>query len=747
MIQEGRLFSLQTSLGPDVLLLESFTGREAMSHLFRFELEMVSEEEDIKPVDIVGKLVKFELQSQAGEPRVFNGHISRFSAGERADSGFRRYRATVVPWLWFLTKTSDCRVFQGKNAVEIAEQIFGEYGFSDYDASNVRTAPPSLPYCVQYRETDFNFLSRLWEDAGIFYFFRHDGDRHVLVLADSTAAYQDCPEHEVRCVPGSLTGNHIYRWEHQYEFVSGQHTNLDYNYETPSTRLMSQVPTVLDLPDAPKWEIYDFPGEYPDKSQGDAKTQVRMEEEEAAFHVVEAESNCVTFCVGGKFLLKDHDRCPSENGKAYSILSISHAAVDPSFAYEGAKTARYSNTFLCTPEKVVFRPPRTSVKPFVHGPQTALVVGPSGEEIYTDDQGRVKVQFHWDREGKKDEKSSCWIRVAQNWAGKTWGSFFLPRIGQEVVVHFMEGDPDCPLVTGGVYNPEQMPPVSLPGSKTQTTIKTRSTKGGGPANFNEIRFEDKKGGEELYIHAEKDNTFIVENDRNKNVGHDESSSIGNNRTEKVGVDEKITIGSNRTEKVGADEKVDIGANRTKTVGSNDTLTVGANQSRTISGNRDDKVSGNETRSVSGDRTRSVSGSESVTVSLQRTHKVGINETIGVGVAQEITVGAEQTVKVGANQTITVGADQSTSVGANQTNSITAGRKSTVGEDDQLDVTKKLTITAGEEISITTGKASIVLKKDGTITINGKDITIDGSGEITAKAAKDFTLKGQKILQN
>jgi type VI secretion system secreted protein VgrG len=378
-----------------------------------------------------------------------------------------------------------------------------------------------------------------------------------------------------------------------------------------------------------------------------------------------------------------------------------------------------------------FRPERVTPKPIVQGPQTAIVVGPSGDEIHTDEYGRVKVQFHWDRLGKSDENSSCWMRVSHPWAGKNWGMVAIPRIGQEVIVDFLEGDPDQPIITGRVYNAEQMPPYELPANKTQTGVKTRSSTGGSPANFNEIRFEDKKGEEQLFIHAEKNQDISVENDETHSVGHDrtktidndETSHIKHDRTETVDNNEKITIGVDRTEQVGNNETITIGVNRTESVGANESITIGAN------------------------RTISVGASETASVALQRTHAVGVNESIAIGAAQEIAIGAAQVVAIGADQSIKVGANQSEEVGSNQTSKVGSNRSAEVGSDDSLKVGKNLVIDAGDSVTIKTGSASISMKKDGTITIKGKDITVDGSGKINVKAGGNIVMKGSKILQN
>jgi type VI secretion system secreted protein VgrG len=410
----------------------------------------------------------------------------------------------------------------------------------------------------------------------------------------------------------------------------------------------------------------------------------------------------------------------------YLLTEVQHAAsvgdgYDTSTAAGGE--AHYTNSFTCMPYDVPYRPQRLTPKPIVQGPQTATVVGKAGEEIWTDKFGRVKVQFHWDREGRRDENSSCWIRVSHPWAGKGWGAVSIPRMGQEVIVDFLEGDPDQPIITGRVYNAEQMPPYGLPANQTQSGVKSRSSKEGTPDNFNEIRFEDKKGEEQLFIHAEKNQDIEVENDethwvgrdRRKTIDQDETTEVKRDRTETVGRNESITIGDNRTEKVGKDESITIGDNRTEKVGKDESITIGDN------------------------RTEKVGKDESITIGDNRTENVGKNESI--------TIGDNRTEKVGKDESITIGDNRTENVGKDETVSVGNNRSHRIGDNDALSVGKVLSITAGDQITIKTGSASIIMKKDGTITIQGKDITVKGSGKITINANNDIIMKGQKILQN
>ncbi len=734
--QEARFLRLAIEgQGADDFILVNFSGTEAISRLFSYQLEVLSEKSDVKPGDLIGKKLAWSVQYGQDQLRNFKGYISHLSLGGRGLYNMFSYRVVVVPWLWFLRCSANCRIFQNKTVDQIIKTIFSEYGFSDFKI-DLKGSHPEREYCVQYRETAFNFISRLMEDEGIFYYFNHEKGKPGLLIADDPAAYTDFPGNSVHLSTDTQAFDHIDSWEHQFEFCSGKYTHTDYNFETPSTKLLTGDDTIItDVPDAKKFELFDYPGDYLIGANGKSRAKFRIEEEEAAYHTIAGSGNCATFTPGGKFQIEDVD---SEKGKTYLITSIRHSGSDTNVS-NNAGESDYSNTFVCIPSKVKYRPARVTPKPVVHGTQTAVVVGPAGAEIYTDKYSRIKVQFYWDRLGKVDENSSCWVRVATPWAGKQWGMIHIPRMGQEVVVDFLEGDPDRPLVIGSVYNAEQMPPYGLPANRTQSGIKTRSSLGGSPANFNEIRFEDKMGSEMLTIHAEKDQEIGVE--------HDEAHSVGHDRTKTIGHDETTHVGNNRTETVDANETITVHGNRTETVDKNEVITIHQNRTET--------VDQNETITVSQNRTRTVSQNESITVLMMRTHTVGINETITVGAAQEITVGAGRTVSVGGSQSVTIGSSQTISVGKSQEVSIGEDLAESIGknhavkvaEDNSIDVGKNFSLTAAESITLKTGDASIKMSKDGTIEIKGKDITIQGSGDITVKASKDITMKGQKIAQN
>ena len=539
--QAERRIGIETPLGKDKLLLTAFSGEERMSGLFRFELQMLSEEGSIKPDEIVGKPVDFYVRHPDDEKRYFNGVVNRFVYAGKNDR-VHMYRAQVVPWMWLLTKGSDCREHETNgqsNAKDIIDGLLHDLGFSDYSWSLKRT-PENRDYCVQYRETHYEFLTRLLAEEGIYYYFKHEKGKHELVMTDHVDGVADCKDAEARLLSNlsqpEVTDN-LSGWHHEYEFTTGKFSHTDYDFENPTTSLEVKKDSLVKLPGNSQLEFYDHPGRYIKKGLGDGLAKLRIEQEEAGHDSVTGSSVCRSFSPGGRFKVSEHHN-ENEKGEKWVLTEVHHSAQQGGSYLTGAGPSDeiYSNTFRCIPAKTVFRPPHQP-KPQVHGLQSAVVVGPSGDEIYTDEYGRVKVEFHWDRE----HKSSFWVRVSTPWAGTNWGMVNIPRIGQEVIVEFLEGDPDKPVVTGMLYNKQNMPPYDLPANMTQSGIKTRSTKSGGDDNFNEIRFEDKKDEEEIYIHAEKDLNCVVENNETRQVGYedmdkgDQEIDIYNDQKLKVGL--------------------------------------------------------------------------------------------------------------------------------------------------------------------------------------------------------------------
>jgi type VI secretion system secreted protein VgrG len=569
--QDNRRIGVATPLGKDVLLLSSFQGEEGISRLFHFDLELLSENESIDFDAMVGKNVTVWITLADGSARYINGQVSRFSQGGR-DANFTSYRAEVVPWLWFLTRTSDCRIFQKKKAPDIIVKIFNDFGFQDY-ALRLYGSFVEREYCVQYRETAFNFVSRLMEEEGIFYFFEHENGKHKLVLANSPTEHKPCPHQATvryEKSPGGWQENDvILEWQLQQELRPGKYTLDDYDFKNPATDL------TVNVSGKGTYELYDYPGEYVQRAAGDDLVRVRLQETETPYQVGYGSSDCRAFTSGYKFNLTDHYR--GSQNQPYTLTLVRHTASQGGDFRSGSMATNdeefnYRNNFECIPSSTPFRPSRLTPEPVVQGAQTAVVVGPSAEEIFTDKYGRIKVQFHWDREGKMDENSSCWIRVSQLWAGKKWGSIYTPRVGHEVIVDFLEGDPDRPIVTGRVYNGEQLPPYDLPDEKTKSTIKTYSSKGGG--GFNEIRFEDKKGSEQIFIHGEKNLDVRIKNDVFETFGNNTNFIVAANQLEQVGGDEHQYVKGDLNEKVDGTVSLTAGVDHEEKVGMNFALEAG-----------------------------------------------------------------------------------------------------------------------------------------------------------------------------
>ena len=637
---------ISSPLGADVLLLNKMIAKDELGKPFHYELFLRSEKPDIKYDDIVGQMVTVKSASQERTTRYFTGYVKSFVQDSEDDDAVGAeertgYRATLVPWIWFLSRTADCKIFQEKKAPEIIKEVFRDNGFSDFKDSLTGTYRTWV-YYVQYRESDFDFVSRLMEQEGIYYYFEHTDGKHTLVLSDSVSSHSASPEASELILrdkrsPGQE--QHVKRWSVTTQVKQGVFAETDYDFEEPGKNLFSKKLITRNHAHA-DGEVFDYPGQYTVVAEGDSYSKVQIEHLQAAQELAEARTEHEGVIAGYTFKLKEHAR--RDQNREYLVTSTLITLTSGAFGESGTERSGQSEqpymdcqfTSLDTARQ--FRTQPTTPRPFVHGPQTAVVVGPKGDEIHTDKYGRIKVQFHWDRLGKSDEKSSCWIRIVQNWAGKKWGFINIPRIGHEVLVEFLEGDPNRPIVTGSVYNNDLMPPYGLPDNATQSGIKTHSSKEGTPDNFNEIRFEDKKDSEEIYFHAEKDFNRVVEN--------------------------------NDSLKIGFDKKDD--GDRTVEVFNNETYKVGAGEG--------DCKDGSQTVDIYKDRTA--------------------------------------TLKTG-NDTLTV-----------------------EDGDQTIDVKKKILIKAGDQITLETGESKIVMKKDGTITITGKDIKSKANANFEVKAGSKIDLK-------
>jgi len=568
--------------GTDPVLLSGLVGREGISTLFNYEMRLLSTNHQIKPEDLIGTNVtitlRLDVKKDKTRERFINGFVSRFKIlGPIKDNEFRVYEAEVVPWIWVMTLVSDCRIFQKMTVVDVLREMFTKHK-AIIDLAQVKATYPQLEYCVQYRESDFDFVSRLMEEYGIFYYFKHQFGRHILVLSDSNSDLSKFDKKPIEFMADQDQENlKVTRWKHIHDHRIGEYTHTDYNYEFPRNDLVTRRKTTLKVPKANPWERFDYHGRYKETSAGELLAKIRMEEEEARSHTVEGSGTHAGFESGRVFTLKKEDLA-EDNNKDYVITALELTAYEPRYTEDsfwdsllkslpdlllqigkgaggavagslidifkgigsdlgsGLKTLGntvlggikdpiqkwaedrkssafdhlepgYKNQFFCVPFELPIRSPRTTKRPEIRGPQTAFVVGPSGKEIWTDELGRVKVKFHWDRHVTKPENATCWIRFSEAWAGREWGTLHPPRVGQEVIVDFLQADPDLPIITGRVYNGVNKPAFTLPKYQTRSGIKTRTTPGSGKTGYHMLRFEDQAGQEQLLLRSQRRTDF------------------------------------------------------------------------------------------------------------------------------------------------------------------------------------------------------------------------------------------------
>ncbi len=707
----------------NALQVYSVAGTEALSELFEYQIEVVSEVEEIDLKALLGESMTLHLPIEGHPDRSFNGIVVAASRLGRRGR-FASFRITVAPQLWLLTRTRDCRIFQDSTVPEVVADIFRSYGLTFRERLFFKPYR-KWDYLTQYHESDYAFVRRILAHEGIYFYFQHREDTHEVVLADSEGSHEPFPGFEivplVRPLEKHEVPDYLSDWTAHHTVHTNGVTLGDYEFRLRGRASLLQASqsvaapkkaTASDGQDANRASMhYSYPGHSTlaeneaevDASEsleeGERLARVRLDEQRCRQETFAGEGTARGLAPGHLFgLLNAHA------DQQFLITSTTISLRNSLFeSGDDAAGERCRIKLQALPSKTPYRP-RRQPKPTMPGPQTARVVGPAEQEIWTDKYGRVRIQLHWDREGEYDEASACWVRVAQPWAGNRWGAIFNPRIGNEVVVEFLDGDPDRPIVTGSVYNADNMPPYPLPASQTQGGIKSRSSKGATDQNFNEFRFEDKKGGEQVYVQAEKNLDILVKNDETRQVAHDRQKSVGN--------DETSQIAGHRTEAVGKDESITISGNRAEQVEQDETIT--------ISGKRTESVGKDEAIHVAGNRTATVSGNESLSLSGNRTRDVGKDETVSVGGNRTVRISGEQTVSMDGDGHLTIGGTEAIKVG------------------------KALTIDAGDQVVIRSGDASITLKKNGDITIKGKNVFVDGSGKVTVKAKSDLTMTSPKI---
>jgi len=599
-----RTVQVHTVLSAEQLKFRAMRGREALSQLFEFEVDMVSPSFNLDLKKLLGTSLTIEV-TDGGAPRFLNGTVVRFELVGRANETGRHYvyRALVQPWLWYLTRTTDCRIFQNKSVPEVLDEVLGKYGF-EFEKRLTGSYRP-WEYCVQYQESDFAFVSRLMEHEGIAYHFEHSSDSHLLVLADDTGGYGKLPGYPAIAYRPRDRVLHamepcIDQWRVAEQITSGRVMLDDFDFKKSRASLQSvrQDPKGHDHS---SYEVYEWLGGYSEHQQGDTYATIRLQELQCAHELAAGHTNVVGMAPGYLF---EMTHCPRESdNREYLVTETRYDLQEPEYS-TGATESICQFDFTVLPSNVPYRPARKTPKPRTNGPQTATVVGP--EEIWTDRFGRVKLQFRWDRYGQADENSSCWVRVSSNWAGANYGTMHMPRVGQEVIVDFIGGEPDRPIITGRVYNNDQMPPWELPANATASGILTRSSSGGAANQANMLRFEDRTGAEQILLHAERNLDVEVE--------ADETHTTDGTRTTVIGGHESSTYKSGETRDI--------------TAGAKETITGG--DTRDVAGGFKETVTGGVTQSISGGKKRTLSG--------------GLNDTITGGVKLAITGGFHGTIE-------------------------------------------------------------------------------------------------------
>ncbi|WP_375175994.1 type VI secretion system Vgr family protein [Pseudooceanicola sp.] len=684
-----RMLRVKTALPKSKVFIKNARVSEGLSKLTETRIELLSSDKDIDLQDLVGTQMTVELDEKQDDGKhTFSGTcISVEYLG--LYQGLVHLVAEVRPWLWYLSRASNNRIFQEKSTVDIIKSVLGDHGFSGDIQDQLTGNYQPRTYCVQYRESDLDFICRLMEEEGIYYFFKQDGDQEKLVLADGVSAHTAVPGHasidfHYREKDYRRDQDHIFDWSDIARVTPGKVTLEDFDFVNPRAELKSTKAIAKGKHSHKNYELYQYPGHYKTSAEGETRARVRVEAEAVKHRVSRAVGNVRGLRTGFTFKLDNHPRIATGKNEflaisATHLMQIENDYEDEEtqnrpFSAEGADNAEHfgpdnRDTYRCNfeviPKTEPYRAPLTTPWPEISGLQTAMVTGPSGEEIYTDEYGRIKVQFHWDRVGTKNEKTTCWVRCVMPWTGKNWGMISVPRIGQEVVIQFEEGDPDRPICTGMLYNGETKPPYPLPANMTQTGIVTRSTKSGSASTFNELIFEDKKDAEFVRLQSERDYKETIKNNA------------------------EITIGLEHKDK--GDLTQTIHRNKTETLNTGDhTFTV---------------KDGNQTISIKKDHTETIEGKST----------------------QTITGNTTQTVKTGNyTQTVKTGNVTRNVKQGNETHTINMGN---LKVDTKLG---KIDMTAMQSITMKVGGNSIKIDQSG-ITIKGIMIKIQGTAMIDAKA--------------
>ena len=690
--QDTRPVRLATVLGKDELLFQSLSASERLAQPFEIRLQALSTNAEIDFKALIGTPMSVCLDLPEGRQRFFNGWVSDFAQVPYDSQRYVAYQIVLRPWLWFLSQFADCRFFQDKTIPEVLELVFKDRGLEDYKTDKLNLGEyPKREYCAQYRETDFNFIQRRLEEEGMYYYFEHTEDgKHILMLVDEPGDHETTPGYEslpfVQAFQADMPSHEaLFDWSVSHRAQPTGYALNSFYFETPSNPLYKLVKPEARYPEL-KGVIYDYPSpnSYRDVNTGERYAKIRLEELHAQQEQIQARTNAMGLAVGKTFTLSEHPR--ADQNRAYLITASQiELSLDEyeSAAQSGGGELRFHCALSLLDAKQPFRPLRRTPVPVVQGPQTAIVVpeqGQESEEISTDPHGRIKVRFHWNRPqenmgGENQQERSCWVRVSHPWAGKSWGAIAIPRIGQEVIIDFEEGNCDQPICTGRVYNGEQKPPFELPGGKNTSGLKTDSTKGGG--GYNEIALDDTKNKELIRIHAQYDMDTTVE--------HDQRNTIINDRTTSI--------------QEGNDTLTVVAGKRSVTVHGDSTHTVEAG-ARTVT------VTGGDYSATSTDAAANITGHTSVSI---------LGETAGVNIEGKGGPG----VMITGNGEVGVGIDGTPNIQGTATTNISLTAPQVFIGDKQVTIKGSLIVLDG-------GGGKIMIDSSG-VTITGPKIISQATG--------------------
>jgi type VI secretion system secreted protein VgrG len=722
--------------GAEELVVSRFAGTESLNHLYEFQVEFHhAGEEPLETADLLGAEALLTLEVPGGSARYVHGQVRTVEdLGLRGGHG--RYRVWMVPRAWWLTRVAKSRIFQGKTVPDIVKAVLGEAGVKVRWALN--GSYETREYCTQYRETDFTFISRLLEWEGLFYFFEHTEEGHTLVVGDKPTVHEALPggaKLPMRHEDGRVAeGEYLISLERAHRLRPGKVHLKDYDFEKPALDVSGRSSSGEGLSGL---EVYDYPGEYVSPGTGKQAARVRVEEAVQAARTLQGESVAPRLTAGYRLEVEDDGTHAGE----YTLVEVRHLGEQPETP--GGREALgglYRNHFRCMPAKVPYRPRRLTPAPILAGLQTATVVGPAGEEIHTDEHGRIKVQFHWDREGQRDDKASCWVRVGQTWGGPAWGALYLPRIGQEVVVRFLEGNPDRPLIAGTVYNGGNPTPYALPDEKTKSTLKSASSLGSN--GFNEFRIEDAAGEEEIFVHGQKDEDLLTENDKDQEVKANEA----------------LLVKKDRQRTVEGNQKLSVVLDEDSLVEGNQTLQVRGNRSTSTRGSHSEEVEGNQAISVAKNVTATISQAAMESVGAGKALTIGAGYAINVALVLNEAVGGLKSTQVGAAYTEyieesrqeIISKDKETKVGRDFQTEVEGGVSLVTGKDQKDDVKGEMVIEIKEAVAwlaktfeqkadkfslVVGGNLILQMEKSGNVKLFAKALTIDGS---------NVKIKGSKV---